>query len=68
MKFQLGQTVVVIDTTSKPAGTGLILNYNPFTRYYKIKLTYYNSGREEEMEVPEQRLLTNMDIVNSIIK
>ncbi len=68
MKFQTGETVIVIDTTNRLAGTGVIISYNPFTRHYKIKLTYYDLDKQEEIEVPEQRLMTNTDIVNSIIK
>lgn len=66
MKFQTGEAVVVIDTTNKPAGTGVIISYNPFTSYYKIKLTYYDLGRQEETEVPEQRLMLNTEIVNPV--
>lgn len=61
MRYKPNDNVIVLDTTNKPAGTGIVISHDPKSDYYKIKFKYSNSEKEEELEIPQQRLLTLAD-------
>jgi len=66
MRYKPNDNVIVLDTTNKPAGTGIIISHEPKSDYCKIKFKYYNSEKEEIVEIPQQRLLPPSDFVFSI--
>ena len=69
MKFSKHQTVTVLDTISnRPAGTGEVIGCNTNARTYTLKFKYFESEKIEEIEVPEHRIISNADIVNSMLR
>ena len=66
MKFQKGQTVMVLDAASNQvAGSGIVISFNE--GLYKVLFRYANSEKQEEIEVPEQRLITSVDIAKKAL-
>lgn len=60
MRFFKGQEVVILNTEGKPAGKAIIVSYLPVTNKYQVDFKYPNSSQTETIEVPEERIVTNM--------
>jgi len=65
MKFQEGESVIILDTLNKPAGIARIISYNNHSTLYAVSFRYPGASSDEEFEVPAQRLLKNVDFVDS---
>jgi hypothetical protein len=61
MKFEPGQSVIVLDTENRPAGTGRVINSDE-GGLYKIAFSYGDSNKKEELILPEHRLLLHKDV------
>ncbi len=57
MSHHPNDPVIVLDTTYKPAGTGIILQYESRNNYYTVKFRFFDSNKEEIIDVPSQRIL-----------
>jgi len=68
MKLKPGDKVIILSTEYKPAGSAVIKSFNADTQLYKVDFSYYNNESVVEIEVPPDRLLANMDMVNNIIQ
>ncbi|HVS97790.1 MAG TPA: hypothetical protein VHE54_14950 [Puia sp.] len=58
MNLSPGQSVIVVDTTGKPAGTGVIQEWHPETRQYTVLFQYPNKTEPEPIIVPQERVLS----------
>ena len=57
MIIPAGQTVIILDSTNKPAGEAIVQAYHPETHQYTV-LYQYPSGQEpENILLPAQRIL-----------
>lgn len=56
MKYQIGQTVTLLDLEYKPAGTAVICKYNEWSNQYVVDYTYPN-GKIDQITIPEERLI-----------
>src|SRR5579862_1098481 len=61
MKFEAGESVIVLDTENRPAGTGHVISFDE-GGLYRIAFTYINTEKKEEIILPEHRLLSNRDV------
>lgn len=66
MKFSKGERVIILTTESKPAGYATIMNYNQQLNKYKLSFKYPHSAEAEEIELPEERILTDNNPVFSV--
>ena len=57
MKFQISQTVIVLDTEYKPAGTAVIRSLNEELGQYELDFRYPDSEQVQQIWVREERLL-----------
>ena len=53
MKFSPGQSVIVLDTTHKPAGSAIVQDYHQ----YSVLFQYPDSATPEIIPIPEYRLV-----------
>jgi hypothetical protein len=60
MKYQLGQTVILLDLEYKPAGTAVIRKYNDWSNQYEVDYMYPN-GKTDQITIPEERLIIAPD-------
>jgi hypothetical protein len=67
MKFERGESVIILDTENKPAGTGDVISSDE-GGLYKIAFTYFGTDKKEELILPEHRLLTNKGIPDQELK
>ena len=58
MKYFPGQSVIVLDTTHKPAGPGVVQVYNPEAHFCTVLFQYPGNPTPEIIPVPEYRLVT----------
>jgi len=65
MKFQLSQTVILLDTEYKPAGNAIVRSHNDDRQQYEVDYKYPDSEKIEKIWVPEERLRTPVE--NSVI-
>jgi len=66
MKYFPGQSVIVLDTTHKPAGPGVVQVYNPEAHLCTVLFQYPGHPAPEIIPVPEYRLVTMpMPVANS---
>lgn len=56
MKYKSGQTVTLLDTFFKPAGTAVIINYQEFSDRYEVGFIYPGTDTVDQISVPEERL------------
>lgn len=63
MKYQIGQTVMLLDTEFKPAVNALIKDYSTETLKYLIEFRYSENSSPEQIWVPQERLSTALDIL-----
>lgn len=57
MKYQNGQTVLLLNTEYKPVGNVIICNYEENSNRYEVDFTYPGSEWPDKITVPEERLL-----------
>jgi len=57
MKFYSGQTVTLLDTEYKPAGTAVICKYEEASDKYEVAFKYPDNDRADNIFVPEERLI-----------
>ena len=64
MDFQLNQTVIILDTEHKPAGSAVIRNYNDSSRQYEVDYKYPRSEKIEQIWIPAERLVASEPIAS----
>ncbi|MDB5277215.1 hypothetical protein QWZ08_12420 [Ferruginibacter paludis] len=64
MKFQSGQTVTVLDTEYKPAGSAVVCNYQENSNKYEVDFIYPGHDKADKISVPEERLILPGDILH----
>ncbi|CAN5771654.1 hypothetical protein BH11BAC4_BH11BAC4_24570 [soil metagenome] len=57
MKFYSGQTVMLLDTEYKPAGTAVICKYEEALHRYEVEYRYPGNEATNNIFVPEERLI-----------
>ncbi len=57
MKYSSGQTVMLLDTEYKPAGTAVICKYEEASDKYEVAFKYPDTERTDNIFVPEERLI-----------
>jgi len=68
MKFQLNQTVILLDTQYKPAGNAIIRNHDEESKHFEVDYKYPDSEKVEQIWVPVERLIISKEIdYNKII-
>ncbi|MGB4776462.1 MAG: hypothetical protein WBP45_14895 [Daejeonella sp.] len=69
MKYQKEQKVMLLDRSGKPLVNAIVMDYDEETKLYHVKYSYPTTNLKIENEnVPENRLITNVDIVNALKK
>lgn len=58
MKYFPGQSVIVLDTTQKPAGSGIVQAYNPEAHLCIVLFQYPGNASPENIPIPEYRLVS----------
>jgi hypothetical protein len=61
MKYQLGQTVILLDLEYKQAGTAVIRKYNEWSNQYVVDYIYPNGQKADQITIPEERLILAPD-------
>jgi hypothetical protein len=61
MKFHSGQTVTVLDTYYKPAGSAVVIQYQENTDKYEVGFRYPGNDKIDQIYVPEERLILQSD-------
>lgn len=64
MKYYSGQTVTLLDTEYKPAGSAVICKYEETSDKYEVSYKYPDSDATNNIFVPEERLVLIPDIIN----
>ncbi len=62
MKFKTGEQVIVLNTEHKPVGTAIVKNYHALSGKYKLLYQYPHSKELEEIDIPEERLITASEV------
>jgi hypothetical protein len=62
MKYQSGQTVTLLDTDYKPAGSAVIIKYEESSNKYEVGFKYPDNETTDLISVPEERLILLADI------
>jgi hypothetical protein len=57
MKFYSGQTVTLLDTEFKPAGSAVICKYEETSNKYEVEFTYPGNQKADNIFVPQERLV-----------
>lgn len=57
MKYQSGQTVTLLDTYYKPAGTAVVVKYQEYSDKYEVDFRYPGNDTVDQISVPEERLM-----------
>lgn len=57
MRFELNQTVILLDTDYKPAGNATIRKHSDDLLRYEVDYQYPHSQTVEQIWVPAERLL-----------
>jgi len=52
-----GQTVTILDTTNKPAGSAIVLVFNAETELCEVLYQYPGQDKPENIPVPAYRLI-----------
>jgi hypothetical protein len=61
MRFELNQTVILLNTEYKPAGSATIRQQSDDLRRYEVDYQYPHSEKVEQIWVPVERLLISED-------
>ncbi len=64
MKYQSGQTVILLDTEYKPAGNAVICRYEESSNKYEVEFMYPGSQKADNISVPEERLVILPEVYN----
>ena len=67
MKFEPGESVIVLDSENKTAGTGIVISSDE-GGLYKIAFTYSASDKKEELVLPGHRLMLNKEDAGKELK
>jgi hypothetical protein len=67
MKFETGQSVIVLDSENKAAGTGNVISSDE-GGLYLIAFTYNASDKKEDLVLPEHRLMLNVEPADKELK
>ena len=62
MKFHSGQTVTLLDTFFKPAGSAIVIQYQEYTDKYEVGFRYPGTEKVDQIMVPEERLILSIDL------
>ncbi|HTI07029.1 MAG TPA: hypothetical protein VL832_00700 [Puia sp.] len=57
MEFSPGQPVLILDTTHKPAGSGIVQAYHPEAHQCTVLFQYPGCATAESISIPEYRLI-----------
>mgnify|MGYP003529132672 CR=1 FL=1 len=57
MKYESGQTVILLDTEYKPAGSAVIRKYEEDSNKYEVAFIYPGNNQPDNISVPEERLM-----------
>ncbi len=63
MKFTPGQTVTLLDTEYKPAGSAVICAYEETSDKYEVSFVYPGHHNADRITVPEERLIVISEMV-----
>jgi hypothetical protein len=61
MKFYSGQTVTLLDTFFKPAGSAVVIKYQENSDKYEVGFKYPGNDTVDQISVPEERLILSTD-------
>ena len=61
MKFHSGQTVTILNTEYKPAGTAVVCNYEESSHRYEVEFKYPDTDQPANIFVPEERLILPLE-------
>jgi hypothetical protein len=61
MKFYSGQTVTLLDTFFKPAGSAVVIKYQENSDKYEVGFKYPGTDTVDQISVPEERLILSTD-------
>jgi hypothetical protein len=64
MKFYSGQTVTVLDTEYKPAGSAVVCKYEETSDKYEVEFKYPDSDATNNIFLPEERLILLPNFLN----
>lgn len=64
MKFSSGQTVTLLDTEFKPAGSAVIRRYEEKSNKYEVEFIYPDRRTVDNISVPEERLIIFSEFMN----
>ena len=64
MTFTPGQPVIVLDTTHKPAGAGIVQIYHADTERCMVLFQYPDRAQPESIPVPGHRLIPQLSVVS----
>lgn len=64
MIFTPGQAVIVLDTTHKPAGAGVVQIYDEDTERCMVLFQYPDRAQPESIPVPVHRLIPQISVVS----
>lgn len=64
MEFTPGQSVIVLDTTHKPAGAGVVQVYYAEADRCLVLFQYPHSSQLESIPVPAHRLIPQFSVVS----
>lgn len=57
MKYQSGQTVTLLDTYFKPAGSAVVIRYEEMTNKYEVNFRYPGNKNTDQIYIPAERLV-----------
>lgn len=61
MKFYSGQTVTILNTEYKPAGTAIVCNYEESSHRYEVEFKYPDTDTAANIFLPEERLILSSE-------
>jgi len=61
MKFHSGQTVTLLDTFYKPAGSAVVIQYQENSDKYEVGFRYPGTDTVDQIYVPEERLILSTE-------
>ncbi|HSZ31752.1 MAG TPA: hypothetical protein VK772_00500 [Puia sp.] len=65
MIFEKGQSVIVLDSETKPAGSGIIIEESE-GQLYKVSFTNTQSNKKENVILPAHRLLMHTPLIMAV--
>ena len=66
MKYKIGETVLLLDTEFKPACSAVVRDCNTGSHQYEVDYQHPGSDKTEKIWVPQERLASSTDIINSL--